>query len=206
MTDSPSNPRNPGNAVETSGVGAVQSAGRRRVLLAGISTAPVLMTVVSRPVLANGVCQSPSGFVSGNVSNMRMGTPCTGLPPTSWSSASVWPGSYVKGDGTTGTKFADALLGLRPDFANADANKSMLYWLNDTSHGTGTPYTVARLCIASLLNVADGRVPVLTKAIIQHLWNEYATSNVFHPGNITGAVWNEAEIIDYLKTTISFPV
>ncbi len=25
---------------------------------------------------------------------------------------------------------------------------------------------------------------------------------VFHPGNLTGAVWYEAEIIDYLLTTM----
>ena len=207
MTDSP---RNPGNPSGPSDVGAVPNVGRRRLLQAGISTAPVLMTVVSRPVLAGGICQSPSGFVSGNVSNIGMGPACTGLLPADWPSAPSWPGSYVKGDlsGNPGTLFADAALGLRPDFAGANSGKSMLYWLDPSHGGPGTPYNVARLCIASLLNVAGGRVPVLTKAIIQHLWNEYATNNYyhFHPGSITGAVWNEAEIIEYLNTTMSSPV
>src|SRR5204863_5606000 len=45
------------------------SLGRRRVLRAG-SMAPVVMTVASRPVLGGPACQSPSGTLSGNLSQI----------------------------------------------------------------------------------------------------------------------------------------
>ena len=75
MTDSP---KDPGMAGEPPKSRVLSSAGRRRLLQAGISAAPVIMTVASRPVLATTNCRTPSGFVSGNVSNST-GVTCLGL-------------------------------------------------------------------------------------------------------------------------------
>ena len=59
-------------------------ASRRRLLQAGLAAGPVLMTLVSRPVLAKQ-CQSPSGFVSGNASVAAGAGPiCSGLTPGYW--------------------------------------------------------------------------------------------------------------------------
>ena len=187
MTDSP---RNPGNPSEPSDVGAVPNVGRRRLLQAGVSTAPVLMTVLSRPVLAQpGNCQSPSGFVSGNASNPGMET-CSGRTPLYWSglTASQWPGTYTPTTLFTSV-FAPAL--------NGNATLTFLQVLNTTG---GPGNFIARLCVAAVLNVAAGPtfIPptVLTKATIVHIWHEYATTLHYSP--VPLASWSDTEIIDYL--------
>ncbi|TFH07790.1 MAG: hypothetical protein E4H07_08635, partial [Nitrosomonadales bacterium] len=57
---------------------------RRRFTKSGLAASGVILTLASRPVLANLGCKSPSGFVSGNVS--AQGTPlaCTGETPDYW--------------------------------------------------------------------------------------------------------------------------
>src|SRR5262249_768126 len=88
MTDSPNNP---GPDQKKSDVRSIRSVGRSRLLQAGLSAAPVVMTVARRPGLAQGGnCQSPSGFVSGNASSAGNAT-CTGLTPAHWVTA-TWPG------------------------------------------------------------------------------------------------------------------
>src|SRR5436305_15283225 len=60
---------------------------RRRLLPGGLGVAPVLMTLVSRPVLAvtsAGQCTTPSGFVSANASTAGHGVICTGHTPAFW--------------------------------------------------------------------------------------------------------------------------
>ena len=229
MADSPGNP---GNAGKPPNDGAVRNVGRRRLLRAGISTAPVVMTVLSRPVLAaNGICQSPSGFTSGNVSNMGMGPGCTGKSISYWrDNPSLWPAPYIptdvigtpvsstggkkdkkdkKGTGTGGTVatvHATLFVGVfSPDLNPADSTFLDVLMNLQMSPDIGQRY-VARLCVATVLNIAAGFVPstVLTTITVQHIWKEYATNNYgfFHPGTINGAKWNEAEIIDYLLTTM----
>src|ERR1700674_5960571 len=56
---------------------------RRRFLQGGLAAAPVLMTLVSRPVLALQ-CTTPSGFISGNASTPGGQVACTGHGPDWW--------------------------------------------------------------------------------------------------------------------------
>ena len=83
MIDSPNSP---GQADKPSNGGSVRSASRRRLLQAGISAAPVAMTVASRPVLATtnppGTCPAPSGFISTATISGPPGGPCAGLSPS----------------------------------------------------------------------------------------------------------------------------
>ena len=194
MTDSA---RNPGNPSEPSAVGPVPNAGRRRLLQAGVSAAPVVMTVVSRPVLAStGNCQAPSGFVSGNASNANLAF-CQGLPPDQWvQPQNTWPSLYNR----TTTLFKDVFA---PDLIGSPTFLAVLQ-----SGATSGQAGIASLCVAAALNVATPlAIPstIYTLATIQHLWHEYATGDhVFHP--TPAAVWNEAEIIDWLRTTMSSPV
>jgi len=203
MTDSH---RNPGNAGEPSSVGAVRSAGRRRLLQAGISTAPVLMTVVSRPVLASlGNCQAPSGFVSGNASNANLAF-CQGLTPAQWvGNQTGWPSLYHPTattpipPGHAATLFSDVFT---PDLSGGPTFLAVLQ-----SGATSGALGVASLCVAAALNVAPQvptRIPpsIYTLATIKDLWKEYATNGAQFRPTLT-AVWNEAEIIEWLKTTMS---
>src|SRR2546429_8495148 len=54
---------------------------RRRFLHGGLATGPVLMTLVSRPVLGAVQCVTPSAFVSANASVAGVGVVCEGHTP-----------------------------------------------------------------------------------------------------------------------------
>ena len=98
MIDSP---KMPGETGKQPDAGAVPSSGRRRLLQAGISAAPVVMTVVSRPVLAVQ-CDSPSGFTSLSPSHPGPGM-CGGHTPSMWlGDTANWPPNY-----TPATLFVD---------------------------------------------------------------------------------------------------
>src|SRR5260370_12262697 len=73
---------------------------RRRLLQGALATAPVLMTLVSRPVLAQRtpLCTTPSGFVSANASTAGRGVACLGHGPAFWTNlgASGWPQPFQR--------------------------------------------------------------------------------------------------------------
>ena len=183
MTDSP---RNPGNADERSKVGAVRSTGRRRLLQAGISAVPVVMTVASRPVLAQtGNCQSPSGFVSGNASHPGAVT-CSGRTPTYWMNHTSWPsGSPTLDYATTKVKAV---------FGGSD-NHTLLSVLGG---GNSDPKA---LIVAAYLNVRSSPplIPatILTLVQVQHIWTEFLATGGYSPR--TGVHWSAAELVDYLQ-------
>src|SRR5438552_17349326 len=88
----------PSNAEPQPSAGGDLKASRRRLLQGGLAAAPVLMTLVSRPVLASSTCTTPSGFVSINASHP--GAPvCDGNGPTYWYNVqSTWPSSHKTND------------------------------------------------------------------------------------------------------------
>jgi len=186
MADSP---RNPGNAGERSSVRAVGSAGRRRLLQAGISAAPVVMTVLSRPVLAQaGNCQSPSGFVSGNASNPGMNM-CYGKAPTYWVTQTPWPAGL-------------------PDLNPPSGHVKVYYVFGGTDHHTtlravlgGGNADPKALIAAAYLNIRNSP-PLIPPAVlglpqVQHMWTEFAATYGYTPS--TGAHWSPAELVDYLQ-------
>jgi len=189
MADSP---RNPGKAGERSSVRTVGSAGRRRLLQAGISTAPVVMTVLSRPVLAQaGNCQSPSGFVSGNASNPGMNM-CTGRTPSYW----VTQGQYQNGwpAGSPDLTHPDHVK-VKKVFGGNDYTK-LLDVLN-----RGAADATAQIAAAYLNIRAGGLIPptVLTLAQVQHMWTENAATLGGGYTPSAGAHWSAAELVDYLQ-------
>jgi hypothetical protein len=80
---------------------APQSAERRRLLRGGLATAPVLMTIASRPVLGQTACVAPSALGSMPASGNHAVSVCSGLSPEQWNAvATQWPSPYVGlGDG-----------------------------------------------------------------------------------------------------------
>src|SRR6266513_2971372 len=73
----------PSSAAPSPFAGENPKASRRRLLQGALATAPVLMTLVSRPVLAHQ-CQTPSGFVSGDGSAARGAVGCLPQAPQYW--------------------------------------------------------------------------------------------------------------------------
>jgi hypothetical protein len=91
--------------------------GRRRLLHGGLAAGPVLMTLVSRPVLGQVQCQTASAFVSGNASVAGVAVLCEGQSPDYWANNPNWPPPYtpvtqfndVFGSGSPCTTLLDAL-------------------------------------------------------------------------------------------------
>lgn len=159
---------------------------RRRFLQGGLAATPVLLTLVSRPVLAQQ-CTTPSGYVSLNASTAGRGVSCTGHTPDQWqnTSANGWPTS-------PDTLFNDV-------FAHNSTHYPGLTLRGVLGLGGGSPDDVARYVVAALLNVQAGLVPVLTPTIVKDMWSEYLATGSFSPQS--GASWNHDELIGYLRIT-----
>ena len=198
MTDSPNNP---GPADTKPDSGAAHSADRRRWLQAGISAAPVIMTVASRPLLAAD-CNTPSGFLSGNLSGSA-GTGCFGFTPSTWDSKSTYP-TYKQKD----AKFKDFF---SPDLSgHTDIKMKDVFKL---SVSPGSKEEVAQYVLAALLNhevgSGPGSVPdsilsanTTTKTgTIHDIWSQYNNGLGVYAVNASVS-WNGAQIITYLKTTM----
>ncbi len=82
---------------------AMAANGRRRLLRGGLATAPALLTLVNRPVMA-GTCMTASASGSMNVSRPHAGVfACTGAGPGVWgqeSSSKDWPAPAASPDTT----------------------------------------------------------------------------------------------------------
>jgi hypothetical protein len=171
------------------------SADRRRWLKAGLSAPPILMTVASRPVLAQ-TCVPPSAYVYLGASAPGMYADCNGYGPDTWLRSGSWPGSYSP-DSRFNDYFTYDLDG-NPKFSDVLGTANI-------ANNADIFHRVARYVTAAWLNNASRKVPesVLKAMTIQHIWTEFARfggSGSFSP--TSGVSWSAEEIIDYLKSTM----
>ena len=179
---------------------------RRRFLQGGLAAAPVLMTLVSRPVLAQQ-CTTPSGFVSLGASTAGRGVTCMGHMPSYWANPlnfSQWPSGY-KPINPQATLFGPP----QGVFANSpySGDPTLLDVLNAaaTPHNPTTDKT-AMYVVAALLNAAAGLTPVLLVPAVKDIWSEYGASGYGTAGSFSpssGAHWNALEIAEFLLTTMA---
>ena len=204
MTD-PTKPNSSANSRHPPSADPV--AGRRRLLQGGLAAGPVLMTLVSRPVLAQqaGLCTTPSGFVSANASTAGRGVTCTGHTPAYWADplnfgqwptgAGYFPTKVTGPGGHNATTFQDVF---NPKLIlPGNGNPTLLEVLVLTGNPTND---VARYVSAAVLNAAAGLTPVLLVPAVKDIWSEFATTGFFSPSS--GARWDANEIIAYLQTTM----
>jgi hypothetical protein len=180
---------------------------RRRFTKSGLAASGVILTLASRPVLANLGCKSPSGFVSGNVS--AQGTPlaCTGETPDYWGAHPAdWTGyeagTYDSSKGGTelekwvgGTPFSSAFLGsTRFD----DHSMMQVIWMDPGED----PSKLGAHCVAALLNAAGGRTnSALTDTQIIAMFHEWEMNGFYEP--TAGFQWTADEIVTYIQSTFS---
>jgi hypothetical protein len=164
--------------------------GRRRLLQGALAGAPVLMTLVSRPVLAQQ-CQTPSGFVSANASHPGA-LVCSGNGPTYWfQNQANWPSTYKPNDNFK--KY------FSPDLTLPGNNNPKL---EDVLNPLQTTNDVARYLVAALLNAGPPSLtPVLSANDVKNIWTEFATTGSFSPSS--GVHWNANEIVEYVRSTTS---
>jgi hypothetical protein len=181
---------------------------RRRFLKGALAAGPVIVTLHSKPVLG-GVCQSPSGRISGSVSQStaQIDT-CTG-----------YPCSYYRTTGTS-TGGGAGWVGIRPDtiFNAVLRPGAMPSSYQFTTVGVlpqpssmhqvlcatpdKDPYGLCGYFITALLNINGGRVPptVLDQAGLFQMWTDWRRTGYYQP-SATATPWNSAAIVQYFKAT-----
>ena len=204
MTDINEQPKN--DAVHAAEVRPDKN--RRRLVGGGLGAAPLLMTLVSRPVLGQETCLSASAHLSGPTSHPHEQQVCSGGSPTYWSqNLDEWPSPY---QATTDAE-ASAALGSSSTLFTTTANTATLFaatfspspYPPETTYlavlnMSGPSNDVARHLVAAQLNVAKGWTPVLDAGRIQEIWLEYTGKGYFEP--TAGVKWYEAEIVAYLES------
>lgn len=180
----------------------VRSAKRRRLLRGGISAAPVLMTVATKPVLGATVCAAASALGSANSAAARTATVCNGLTPSQWKAQAMqWPTPYCAThaayrSGGTPTLYHCPVTGFA---GHTFGDRTMLEVL-DIAEGGGGTAALGRYMVAALLNACSGRTPVLNETGVRNMWNDLISRGYYEP--TAGIQWGAPEIIAYLRTTM----
>jgi len=183
---------------------------RRHFTKSGLAASGVILTLASRPVLANfGVCKSPSGFMSGNVSAAGNPLFCDGGSPGYWMNhPSEWlgyePGEYRSSGRSQstnrlenwvgGTKFSEAFAG---SLYFEDLSIMQVLWMN----GGQDPFQIGGHCVAALLNAAAGKTPPLDVTRVVDMFLEWEMGGTFAP--TAGVEWDATEIVSYIQSTFS---
>ena len=168
---------------------------RRRLLRGAAIAGPVVLTLVSKPVLGAN-CISPSRTLSGNLSQIgnNIGN-CSGKGITLWrgTDTSAWPINKS-------TKFNNefpAGLGANTKFLKSNGNKQNFSDVLALS-STNTDYKMAQHFIVALMNIRAGTVAAsaLDETRLKQMWAEYATSGKYQPF-AGGTSWYLNDIINY---------
>jgi hypothetical protein len=183
-----SNPENNDALNESAPVAPeVRNASRRRVLRGAAAATPVVLTLVSRPVLG-WQCKNASAAASAGSTLPDVATYCTGRTPEFWSQPQnfvKWPAPYVPGapaaasaaavtaaKSTQSTQEATPFHCATTGFNGAQfRGKTMLEVMQTRGIGTNQLEVGAYLG-AALLNARLGLTPVLSEFEARRIWNE----------------------------------
>jgi hypothetical protein len=175
-------------------------AARRRFAKAGAgASAGVIMTLASQPGMAQTLCTSPSGMLSGNLSRHSDHLiPCAGLSPGFWKThPEAWPGALTNPDAKFSATFSTT--GNRSSALSA-YTCSQIVDPKEVANGAD-PDNVAMHIMATLLNVRSKRIGFLTENQVLGIWNSYASTGTYQP--TVGVTWNGWHIVDYLQRTMA---
>ena len=170
----------------------------------GVGATPVLMTLVSQPVLGSVRCYSPSGHVSMNTSrNAKYGI-CSGRTPGYWKSKNSMGGTPSQGNPQwpipTGTLFTVFFNPVPPP-----QNPATFTMLQAVELPEGPPNNVTRHIAASVLNILVGLVPanVATINVLKQIWQQYMATGggmVGYYEPMAGVKWYHDEITAWLTS------
>lgn len=173
---------------------------RRRFAKAGAgASAGVIMTLVSQPAMAaTELCVSASGAASANLSfHSDHLVACSGLSPGYWKNhPASWQGAL-----TSPTSQFNALFHATARTAALTPYTCMQVVTANAFPRANDPDNVAMHIMATLLNVRSGRIGFLTEINVIAIWNAYAANGTYQP--TYGVTWNGAQIVSYLKKTMS---
>jgi hypothetical protein len=182
--------------------GAPLSPTRRRFASAGVKTSGVILTLVSSPGMAQSMCKSPSGALSGNLKSHagNQTVVCGGKSPGYWKNApEAWPlGVYPVSDpqhGIVATTFASVF----PfGWTSLYQTGSMMDVLNDTDPKQDT-YNLGAHLVSAYLNVVTKKISFLTTNGLIGIWHDLCTYGYYSPS--AGVKWYPEDVANYLSKT-----
>ncbi len=181
-----------GNDASTAATPGLSPQGAARRRMAGLGVTGVVMTVASNNALADMVCKSPSGALSGNLNSHSPKTTCDGRSPQWWlSNLNAWP-SEVKPNDVFWKHFRSA----RQPLANLKITNIL------KQHGTDKD-GVAMHIMATYLNVLTGRISFLTEQSVLDMFTRWHRSNSYRAA-VGAEPWTSAELADYLAGTQAY--
>ena len=181
------------------------------MLRGSLAAAPVLMTVVSRPVLGQTTCVTASATTSAAPSGAaRSASVCSGLTPQQWKAAATqWPTPYC-GTSLTAASYGGTTLAayqtatpyhcVTTGLGGTVFGELTMLNVIDVGEGGFTVRGLGRYIVAALLNARAGRTPVLSETGVRMMWNDLISRGYYEP--TAGVKWGPAEIIAYLTTTM----
>lgn len=173
--------------------------GRRRFASTGAKASGVLLTLASSSGMAQTVCKSPSGFMSGNLSRHGNQTvTCAGLSPGYWKN---WPDSWppscyaYKVAPHKATTFASVF---PSGWTSLYQNGTMMDVLVNNDNGQD-PYNLGAHMVAAYLNVKANKISFFTVDVLKAMWHDLATYNYYSPS--AGIKWYAEDVAKYLTKT-----
>lgn len=163
-------------------------ASRRRI--AGLGVSGVLMTVAGSGAMADVVCKSPSGALSGNLNSHSPSQTCAGECPDWW--ALHFPAGVNKN-----TKF-------RQLFPTSDKVGNMSLATVIAQRANNGTASVPALILATWFNVTatPPKITVMTQQGVKDMWANYdRNGGVYRPGSGT-QFWTSSQLADFLKSTL----
>jgi hypothetical protein len=162
-----------------------QGASRRRI--AGLGVSGVLMTVASSHAMADLVCKSPSGDLSGDLNSRTPKETCAGQSPE------YWAANLPKGI-TKHTRFSQI-------FPTSDAVGNMTVIKVLEGRGNQGIAHVPALMLATYFNVTASPplITFLTEQAVKDMWANYDGDHLYRP-NLSES-WDSARFAEYLSST-----
>jgi hypothetical protein len=174
--------------------------GRRRFAGAGAKASGVILTLASAPGMAEVVCRSPSGSLSGNLKSST-GTQtvvCGGVSPGYWKNwpdqwpPSVYPFTVDKHPATTFASvfpYGSTSLYLTKTMMDVLVN-------NDPSQD---PYNLGFHLVAAYLNVKSNKINYFNVDRLKLMWHDLCAYGYYSP--TAGKKWYAEDIKNYLAST-----
>jgi hypothetical protein len=166
----------------------LENPGRRRFGRSGIAASGIIATLSSQPVLG-AVCKSPSGFLSGNLSNHHKPTVCAGRSPGYWKNHG-WPIANRKT-----VKFSSVFT-VPP--GSPYYTVTMYNLLDELEFDK---FNLGMHLVAAYLNYKAGWSPFLTESRLQSMWTELSLNGYFTP--TAGVKWSAEQVVYYIQQTFN---
>ena len=169
---------------------------RRRLLKIGASTAPVMLTLLSRPVLGIDCMTASTMGSTLHASHSPQILTCSGSTLSSWMAATTWPDPYKKTtiNGWDATLYHCLTTGLGGTTFSGKTMFDVMQLSDD-----GSVRTLGRYVTAALLNSRSNKTPVLSETTVRSMWNSYLAKGYYEP--TAGIHWGAPQISPYIKST-----